>query len=94
MFYMHSFFNCTALYNVIALYKLNIIIIIIKCCQDILEKDEAEPGEMMQCLIEHKHHPDMNGKCAAGVVHHQLVSYNITQTWMASVLQEWYITSW
>ena len=47
------------------------------CCQDILEKDETEPGEMMECLIKHKHHADMNQKCAAGVMHHQLVSLDI-----------------
>ena len=47
------------------------------CRQDILEKDEAEPGEMMECLIEHKHHSDMNAKCAEGVRHHQVVGYYI-----------------
>ena len=29
----------------------------------------------MDCLIEHKHHQDMNRKCSAGVEHHQLVSF-------------------
>ena len=29
---------------------------------------------MMDCLIKHKHHRDMNEKCAAGVEHDQLVS--------------------
>ena len=41
--------------------------------QDILE-DDPDAGDVMDCLIKHKHHRDMNEKCAAGVEHHQLVS--------------------
>lgn len=42
--------------------------------KDQLDHD-VDPSEVMNCLIEHKHHQDMNRKCGAGVEHHQLVSY-------------------
>ncbi len=41
--------------------------------QDKIE-DNAEPGEVMECLIENKNNEHMNDKCAAGIHHHQLVS--------------------
>ncbi|CAE1332042.1 GLG1 [Acanthosepion pharaonis] len=43
-----------------------------KFCEDQLDND-VEPSEVMDCLIEHKHHQDMNRKCSAGVEHHQLI---------------------
>lgn len=39
-----------------------------------LDKTNAEAGEVMQCLIEHKNHAEMNRKCTVGIEHHQLVS--------------------
>ena len=39
-----------------------------------LDKTNAEAGEVMQCLIEHKSHAEMNRKCTVGIEHHQLVS--------------------
>ena len=36
--------------------------------------DDAEADDIMQCLIDNKHHPDMDEKCKAGIEHHQLVS--------------------
>ena len=35
--------------------------------------DDAEADDIMQCLIDNKHHPDMDEKCKAGIEHHQLV---------------------
>ncbi|CAI9714844.1 Golgi apparatus protein 1 [Octopus vulgaris] len=43
-----------------------------KFCEDQLDND-VDPSEVMDCLIEHKHHQDMNRKCGAGVEHHQLI---------------------
>jgi hypothetical protein len=50
--------------------------------QDLLDKD-AEPGDVMECLIKHKKDNDMDEKCAAGIEHHQLVCkfYILTQFW-------------
>ncbi|XP_041376284.1 Golgi apparatus protein 1-like [Gigantopelta aegis] len=44
-----------------------------KFCNDLLDQD-ADPPEVLDCLIEHKLNHDMNPKCAAGVEHHQLIS--------------------
>ncbi|GAB1597551.1 Golgi apparatus protein 1-like [Argonauta hians] len=43
-----------------------------KFCEDQLDNN-VDPSEVMDCLIEHKHHQDMNRKCGAGVEHHQLI---------------------
>jgi len=37
------------------------------------DKGDKEPGSLMSCLIEKKHHEDMNEKCRAGIEHRQLV---------------------
>ena len=42
--------------------------------QDVLEKDNAEATDIMECLIKHKNKADMDRKCFAGIEHHQLVS--------------------
>lgn len=42
--------------------------------QDLLENDDTEAGEVMQCLIDNKRHHDMDVKCRAGIEHKQLVS--------------------
>ena len=47
---------------------------VLPLCQSLIDNEDAEPGEEMQCLIKHKHHADMNQKCSAGIMHHQLVS--------------------
>ncbi|KAK7114849.1 Golgi apparatus protein 1-like [Littorina saxatilis] len=44
-----------------------------KFCEDELD-NEAEPDEVLECLIEHKNHGEMRAKCAAGIEHHQLIS--------------------
>ncbi|XP_064598878.1 Golgi apparatus protein 1-like [Liolophura sinensis] len=41
-------------------------------CQDMLDEEDEE--DIMECLIENKNHAEMNGKCAAGIEHHQLTS--------------------
>ena len=48
--------------------------------QDLMDKTNAEAGEVMQCLIEHKNHAEMNRKCAVGIEHHQLVSTRYFET--------------
>jgi len=52
---------------------------------DAEDKDEDEGGDgdgiadnLMNCLIQNKHHPQMNDKCRIGVEHHQLVSSSFT----------------
>ena len=43
------------------------------------DKAEIDEGNMIQCLIEHKHEGDVDPKCFAGIEHHQIVnmgSYN------------------
>lgn len=45
------------------------------CLQDMMDKANAEAGEVMQCLIENKNNAEMNRKCATGIEHHQLVCY-------------------
>ncbi|GFS06290.1 Golgi apparatus protein 1 [Elysia marginata] len=42
-------------------------------CEDLLHND-AMPDEVLECLIEHKAHNDMDEKCAVGIEHHQIVS--------------------
>nr|KAG5690596.1 hypothetical protein BaRGS_022600 [Batillaria attramentaria] len=44
-----------------------------KFCDEELDND-AEPDEVLECLIEHKNHADMVDKCRAGIEHHQLIS--------------------
>ncbi|XP_076470547.1 Golgi apparatus protein 1-like isoform X2 [Babylonia areolata] len=44
-----------------------------KFCEDEMEND-AEADDVLECLIEHKNHVDMQPKCAAGIEHHQLIS--------------------
>lgn len=40
------------------------------------ELDEGDEGQVMECLIEYKMHPDttMNSKCRAAVEHFQLIA--------------------
>ncbi|CAH1779434.1 unnamed protein product [Owenia fusiformis] len=45
-----------------------------KFCEDLLDNDATEAGEVMECLIKYKHHSDMNTKCTAGIEHHQIVT--------------------
>ncbi|RUS83099.1 hypothetical protein EGW08_009131 [Elysia chlorotica] len=42
-------------------------------CEDLLHND-AMANEVLECLIEHKAHNDMDEKCAVGIEHHQIVS--------------------
>ncbi|XP_071092042.1 Golgi apparatus protein 1-like [Haliotis cracherodii] len=42
-------------------------------CNELLDSD-ADPGDVLECLIEHKNNHDMDSKCAAGVEHHQLIT--------------------
>ncbi|XP_067651519.1 Golgi apparatus protein 1-like isoform X2 [Haliotis asinina] len=41
--------------------------------KELLDND-ADPGDVLECLIEHKNNHDMDPKCAAGVEHHQLMT--------------------
>ena len=43
-----------------------------------MESTETEPGDVMECLIQHKRDPEMNDKCRAGIEHHQLVSLKVS----------------
>ncbi|KAK3085351.1 hypothetical protein FSP39_001959 [Pinctada imbricata] len=45
-----------------------------KFCDEVRMDDDAEAEDIMQCLIDNKHHPDMDDKCKAGIEHHQLIS--------------------
>lgn len=42
--------------------------------------EEEDEEDIMECLIENKNHADMNSKCAAGIEHHQLVSWSSLET--------------
>ncbi|OWF45073.1 Golgi apparatus protein 1-like [Mizuhopecten yessoensis] len=44
-----------------------------KFCREEMEED-ADAEEVMDCLIENKHDPSMDERCAAGVEHHQIIS--------------------
>ncbi|KAL8590638.1 hypothetical protein ACOMHN_011074 [Nucella lapillus] len=44
-----------------------------KFCESELENN-AEADDVLDCLIEHKNHQEMQPKCAAGIEHHQLIS--------------------
>ncbi|XP_033755348.1 Golgi apparatus protein 1-like [Pecten maximus] len=44
-----------------------------KFCKEEIEED-ADAEDVMDCLIENKHDPSMDEKCAAGVEHHQIIS--------------------
>ncbi|XP_078689897.1 Golgi apparatus protein 1-like isoform X16 [Branchiostoma floridae x Branchiostoma belcheri] len=41
-------------------------------CKDIVDKEEDD-GALLQCLIENKNEHEMNKKCAAGIMHMQLI---------------------
>ena len=50
--------------------------LLIFASQDLLN-NEAMPDEVLECLIKHKTHSDMDEKCAVGIEHHQIVSFEI-----------------
>ncbi|ELT94856.1 hypothetical protein CAPTEDRAFT_177499 [Capitella teleta] len=39
-----------------------------------LISDNADPGEVMRCLVDNKYDPKMAPKCRAGVEHHQIIT--------------------
>ena len=41
--------------------------------QDLLDDQNTEPGDLMECLVTHKDSAHMDRKCRAGIEHHQLV---------------------
>lgn len=43
-----------------------------KFCQDVLEGENPEASDVMDCLIDHKHNREMDDKCKAGIEHHQI----------------------
>jgi len=44
-----------------------------KYCKELLDSD-ATPTDVLNCLVDNKHRPEMDGKCLAGIEHHQIIS--------------------
>ena len=43
-------------------------------CKHEMDTNKDNPGEIMQCLINHRLDSRMNVKCGVGILHHQIVS--------------------
>ena len=42
-------------------------------CKHEMDNNKESPGMIMQCLITYRLDSRMNSKCAAGILHHQIV---------------------
>lgn len=58
-------------------------LIISICLQDVAD-NQIDTGDLMECLVQNKNQKEMNDKCAVGVTHFQLVSYQKSSSLVAS----------